>query len=129
VSGTVVVNCCARVNVSCAALGTTVPVPFAVPTTTVTEAAGPAPLALLQVRVYVVVAVSAAVGLVPAAVCAPLQPPDAVQDVALVEVQVSVVPAPGATPFGVAVRVAVGTIFTVADEFGLVPPAPVHDNT
>ena len=61
---------------------------------------------------------------------APLQPPEAVQPVALVDDQLSVAAAPLATLLGVAVRVTVGTdaadlTVTVADALAL-PPAPLQ---
>ena len=61
---------------------------------------------------------------------APLQPPDAVQAVALVEDQVNVDAAPLATLVGLAVSVTVGVLgagvtVTVADALAL-PPAPVQ---
>ena len=74
-------------------------------------------------------AVSAAVVCVPLAARVPLQPPDAVHAVALVELQVSVEVAPLATDVGDAVSVTVGVgavTVTVADAVGLVPPDPVH---
>jgi hypothetical protein len=60
----------------------------------------------------------------------PLQPPVAVHDVALVELQVSVEKPPLAIVVGFAVSVAVGTgaMVTVAVAAVLVPPAPVHVN-
>ena len=60
----------------------------------------------------------------------PLQPPDAVHDVALVELQVSVEVPPLAIEVGFAVSVAVGTgaMVTVAIAAVLVPPVPVHFN-
>jgi hypothetical protein len=58
----------------------------------------------------------------------PLQPPVAVHDVALVELQVSVEALPLATLVGFAFNVAVGIvpIVTVAVTTALVPPGPVH---
>jgi hypothetical protein len=58
----------------------------------------------------------------------PLQPPEAVHDVALVEVQVSVEDPPLATAVGLAISVAVGTGLTVTVTLaaGLVPPAPLQ---
>jgi hypothetical protein len=55
-------------------------------------------------------------------------PPEAVHEVALVELQVSVAAPPLAIVVGLAVRVAVGMvpIVTVAVAAVLVPPAPVH---
>ena len=68
----------------------------------------------------------------PLAAFVPLQPPEAVQDVALVEVQVSVDDPPLAMVVGLATRVAVGTglvvTVTVAGAAGLVPPAPAQVN-
>jgi hypothetical protein len=46
---------------------------------------------------------------VPAAASVPFHPPEAVQEVALVELQVSVAAAPFATTFDCALRLAVGT--------------------
>ena len=58
----------------------------------------------------------------------PLQPPVAVHEVALVELQVSVDAAPLATEVGFAVNVTVGagTTVTVAVATLLVPPVPVQ---
>ena len=58
----------------------------------------------------------------------PLQPPEAVQEVALVELQVKVEAAPRATEIGFAVRVTVaaGVTVTVTVEALLVPPVPVQ---
>ena len=66
----------------------------------------------------------------PLAVFVPLQPPVAVHDVALVEIQVSVDIPPLAIVVGFAVSVTVGAgaIVTVADVVLLVPPAPLHAN-
>ena len=62
---------------------------------------------------------------------APLQPPEAVHDVALVELQVSVEAPPLAIVLGLAVSEAVGTglavTVTVAAAAVLVPPEPVHE--
>jgi hypothetical protein len=55
-----------------------------------------------------VVALSAAVKTLPLVALVPLQPPEAVQDVALVVLQVSVALAPVNTPVGFAVSVTVG---------------------
>ena len=62
----------------------------------------------VQVRVYLVVAVSAVVALVPLIVCVPLQPPEAVHDVALVAFQVSIAVLPEFICAGVAAMVTVG---------------------
>ena len=66
----------------------------------------------------------------PLAAFVPLQPPEAVQDVALVELHVSVEDPPLAMVVGFAVSVAVGlrAMVTVAVAAVLVPPAPVHVN-
>ena len=60
----------------------------------------------------------------------PLQPPVAVHEVALVELQVNVEAVPLATEVGFAVSVTVGagTTVTVAVATLLVPPVPVHIN-
>jgi len=69
---------------------------------------------------------------VPLAAFVPLQPPVAVQDVALVELQVSVEDPPLGMLVGFAVNVAVGTglavTVTVAAAAALVPPGPVQVN-
>ena len=57
---------------------------------------------------------------------APLQPPEAVHEVAFVELHVSVEDPPLATVGGTAVKVAVGTIDTEAVAAALVPPGPVQ---
>ena len=59
-------------------------------------------------NVNVVVAVSAPVDWLPLVAFVPVQPPDAVQPVALVELHVNVADAPEATLVGFAVRVTVG---------------------
>jgi hypothetical protein len=58
----------------------------------------------------------------------PVHPPEAVHDVALVELQVSVEVPPLAIVGGAAFSVAVGMvpIVTVAVTTALVPPGPVH---
>jgi len=76
-------------------------------------------------------AVSAPVDWLPLTAFAPANvPPVAVQDVALVELQVNVEDPPLAIGVGFAVSVAVGTgaMVTVAVAAVLVPPAPVHVN-
>jgi len=69
---------------------------------------------------------------VPLAAFVPLQPPVAVQDVALVELQVSVEDPSLGMLMGFAVNVAVGTglavTVTVAAAAVLVPPGPVQVN-
>jgi hypothetical protein len=79
----------------------------------------------------VVLAVSAPVPWVPLAAFVPANvPPVAVQEVALVELQVNVEDPPLAIEVGFAASVAVGAgaMVTVADAAVLVPPAPVHVN-
>jgi hypothetical protein len=65
---------------------------------------------------------------VPLTASAPLQPPEAVHDVASVELHVNVDLVREATLVGFAVKVAVGTgaIVTVAVATPLVPPAPLQ---
>ena len=89
------------------------------------DAEPPAPV---QVRVNFVVALSAGVVCEPAVASAPLQPPKAVQAVALVEDQVSADVAPLLTVAGFAVRVTAGAgvvTDTVADCAAL-PPLPLQ---
>ena len=74
----------------------------------------------------VVVAVTGPVLWLPLVATDPLQPPDAVQDVALIELHVSV-DAPPVTTEGLAVIVAKGTTFTVTAVTALAPPGPVQD--
>jgi hypothetical protein len=67
---------------------------------------------------------------VPLVVCVPDQPPEPVQELALVEDHVSVDVPPAATLVGLALRVTVGAggvTETVAD-WAAEPPAPVHVN-
>ena len=103
---------------------------LAVITVTVAAAAVLVPPGPVQVNEYAVFAVKALVLCVPLAANVPLQPPEAVQDVALVELQVSVEAPPLATLVGFAVSVAVGTglaaIVTVAAAAALVPPEPIQ---
>jgi hypothetical protein len=102
-----------------------------VPAVTVTlcDAVPPAPL---QLNVNVVVADKGTVGSVPLVILLPLQPPEAVQLVALVEFQVSVVTFPTTTEAGFAVRVtdgAAGPAATVTVAVWLaLPPAPEQLN-
>jgi hypothetical protein len=99
-------------------------------TVTVAVAAMLGPPAPVQINEYTAVAVSAPVGKVPLVALVPVQAPEAVQDVALVELHVSVDAPPLATEVGVAVSVAVaaGTTFTVTLDALLVPLAPLHVN-
>ena len=96
---------------------------------TVTVACVLVPPVPVHLKVYVVLAVRAPVLWLPLVPFAPANaPPVAVQDVALVELQVSVVLEPLEIEVKVADSEAVGTgaIVTVAVAAVLVPPAPVH---
>ncbi len=89
------------------------------------------PPAPVQVNEYVVLAVRAPVLAVPLAPFVPLQPPEAVHEVALVELQVKVAVPPLATLVGLADNAAVGTpaaTVTVTLTAALVPPAPEQVN-
>ena len=83
-----------------------------------------------QVNEYEFVAVSEPVLCVPLVALAPLQPPEAVHEVALVEFHVNVEALPLATEVGFAVNVTVGAgaTLTVAVAMLLEPPAPVQVN-
>ena len=86
-------------------------------TVTVVDWAAEPPVPL-QVKVYLVVAVRAPVLCEPLVASLPLHPPDAVQDVVLVDDQVSVAAAPLLTVLGLAEKVTVGAgalTVTVAD--------------
>ena len=74
-------------------------------TVTASLALPPAPV---QVNAKLVVAVNAAVVCVPLVALVPLQPPEAVQPVALVELHAKAGASPLATEVGLAVRVTVG---------------------
>jgi hypothetical protein len=84
------------------------------------------PPAPVQANEYDVVAVRGPVFWLPPAASAPLQPPEAVQEVALDELHVSVETPPTATTGRFATNVAVGTTLTVTVDTELAPPAPVH---
>jgi hypothetical protein len=86
-----------------------------------------APPAPLQTTEYDVVVLSASVDWVPPAGKVPVQPLDAVQEVALLEVQVNVAVPPGATTEGLTDNVAVGTRLMTALALAL-PPGPVQDS-
>jgi hypothetical protein len=83
----------------------------------------------VQVSVYVAPAVNVPVEADPLNACAPLHPPDAMQDVALAAVQVRVDACPLATVLGLALKdtvaVAAGATVTVVDWLAF-PPAPWH---
>jgi hypothetical protein len=86
------------------------------------------PPAPVQVRVNLVVAVRATVVCVPVVASAPLQPPEALQAVALVDDQVSADVAPLLTVAGFAVMVTAGAgvvTDTIADCAAL-PPLPLQ---
>jgi hypothetical protein len=80
---------------------------------TVADTGAVTPPAPVQTKEYAVVAVMGAVVCVPLAASVPLQPPEAVQESASVELQLSNALRPSATAPADAVRVAVGRGFTV----------------
>jgi len=82
-------------------------------TSTVAVAAWLLPPSPAQVSEKVVLELRAAVAWEPEVASVPLQPPDAVQLVESVELQVNVEVVPAATNVGLAARVAVGIICTV----------------
>jgi hypothetical protein len=96
-------------------------------TVTIAETNALLPPPPLQVKEKVVVALSAADIWAPEFAKAPLQPPDALQVAALVEVQVNVAVCPVAITAGFTVKEAVGTAcvtLTVAEAGALTPPGP-----
>ena len=101
--------------------------PFTVTVAVTTLLVPPAPL---QINEYDVVATRAPVLCEPLVDLLPLQPPDAVHEVALVELHVSTDAAPRLTEFGfaVSVTVAAGKTETVAVATLLAPPAPLQVN-
>jgi hypothetical protein len=82
----------------------------------------------VQVSVNFVVAVRAAVVCEPAVALAPLQPPEAVQAVALVDDQVNAEVAPLLTVTGFAVRVTagVGAVTDTVADCAALPPLPLQ---
>jgi hypothetical protein len=94
-------------------------------TVAVCAAVPPAPL---QVSVYVEVLVSAPVDCVPAIPLAPDQAPEATQEVAFVDDQVSVALLPLFTALGPALNVTVGAdaLTETVALCAAVPPVPVH---
>jgi hypothetical protein len=82
----------------------------------------------VHVKEYELAIVTAPVLCVPLVALAPLQPPVAVQEVALVELHVNVELPPLAMEVGLAVNVTVGagTTVTVAVAIELVPPVPLQ---
>lgn len=110
-------------------LGTTVGYTLSVVAGTIltrTEDAALLPPGPVQVNEYALGKLRAPVLCAPLVGKTPLQPPDAVQDVALAELQVSVEAAPPATTVGLAVSVtaAAGMMATDAVAGLLLPPAP-----
>jgi hypothetical protein len=85
-----------------------------------------APPGPAQLSEYVVLAVRATVVSVPLMALVPLQPPEAVHNVAFDELHDSTEVPPVMTAFGLAARVAVGTTLTVTIAALLVPPGPVQ---
>jgi hypothetical protein len=96
----------------------------AVTVTVVLAAAGVVPPAPEQVNVNVPVALKAALTTLPPVDCAPLQAPDAVQAVALVEDQVSVVVPPVVTLEGLALSETVGAAAGGVEAGGVLDAAP-----
>lgn len=94
----------------------------------VTEAGALTPSGPLQVKEYEVGTVTAPVLWAPPIDFVPLQPPDAVQAVALAEVHVSVEAPPLATARGATVKVTLGRALTVTvtAAAALLPPVPVQ---
>ena len=108
-----------------AALSDTVGAAAATVTVADCEAVPPVPV---QVTMNWVVALNAGVLVEPLTGSEPLQPPEAVQEVALVEVQVNIELLPLATVLGLAERVTAGAVVfteTVAD-WDALPPLPVQ---
>jgi hypothetical protein len=101
-----------------------------VPVTDTEAEAWVVPPAPVQLSEYVAFAVNAPVPWVPDVALLPFQLPEAVHDVALVEDQVNVLPAPLLTEVGVAVSVTVGAgvvLVTATDVLACAePPAPVQ---
>ena len=95
-------------------------------TVTVTAAASLTPPAPLHAMENAVVVLRAPVLREPLAARSPFQPPEAEQAVALAELQVSSALSPGAMEDLSALKATVGTMLTVADADGLVPPAPLQ---
>jgi len=105
-----------------------VAVPFVAGVTLTVVLCDAEPPAPVQASVYCVAAVSAAVLCDPLVASVPLQPPEAVHEVALVDDHVSVEALPLVTVLGDALRVTVGAGFLtemVADCAAL-PPVPLH---
>jgi hypothetical protein len=101
---------------------------LALDTVSVAEATGLVPPGPLQVNEYLVVAPTAPVFWVPLAASDPLQPADAVQEPAWVELQVKVEEPPGAITDGYTESVTAGiaSTATVVVAAGPVPPIPLQ---
>jgi hypothetical protein len=95
---------------------------------TVAAAGEEVPLLPEQTMEKLVVAVMGPLFWLPLAARVPLQPPDALHESAFAELHVNVELPPKATAAGAAVRVTVGTGFTVTVTVAgeLVPPGPVQ---
>jgi hypothetical protein len=98
-------------------------------TFTVTLAESLEPPGPLQLIEYVVLMPIAAVLAVPLVGLTPFQPPDASQEVAFEDDQVSSESPPAATTVGLAVSVTVAATLTVTLAGALVPPGPVQVTT
>jgi hypothetical protein len=120
----VAVNCWVWAAVKAASAGDMVTGPLAM-LTVETLLVPPGPV---QVNEKLVVAARGPVFAVPLAARVPLQPPLAVQAVALVELHVNEAALPAATADGFAASVAVGTTLTATLAGALAPPGPVHVN-
>jgi hypothetical protein len=125
--GTLAVNCWDCDRVSAAYFGATGKLfPDVMLTTAEAAALPPTPE---QVSVKVEAAVSAPVEALPLVPLDPLQPADAVHEVAFVLLQVSVEASPDGTEVGLAVSVTVGfgnTVTVTVAAAGVVPAAPEH---
>lgn len=82
----------------------------------------------MQVSVYLVVAITAEVLAEPLVASEPLQPPEAIQEVALVDDHVSTDVAPLLTVLGLADRATVGAgvVTETVTDCDMLPPLPEH---
>jgi hypothetical protein len=117
-----------RVDVSPGAMTEGLTVNVAVGTTLTTAVASELPPGPAQASEYAVALRTAPVLLLPLVPTAPLQPPDAAHDVALLEVHVNVALPPAATTAGAAVKVTTGMemMVTVATIGAVLPPRPLQ---
>ena len=124
--GTVAVSCWVRPRVIADIRGDRLMV--ALETVSVADAGALIPPGPLHMSVYEMELLIAPVPWVPLTAREPLQPPEALQEVALVELQVSVELAPGAITEGLTESVAVGSGRMATDALAgaELPPAPVH---